>query len=223
MVTFLLLNAIFWTGTLLIAAAIRPPGLDRVFAASILGFTIIVLSLILLSPFAALRLSSMVLLCLAVLLVGVALQYARGGIRDVRMALPFRFGKHHDVSVLVLAAITLWATLHYLLYGLIWPVQPISDAHYLPPAVRATLVEAAAVELVPTPFGEEAATYFPANGELWFTWLSVTSNGGPIIKVGQWPFLALGTFAFTLSAGKWAELAGAALSQRRAGVSPRCL
>ena len=45
--------------------------------------------------------------------------------------------------------------------------------------------------LVAAPFGENAATYFPANGDLWFTWLMATWGGDTLAKVGQAPFLLL--------------------------------
>jgi hypothetical protein len=49
--------------------------------------------------------------------------------------------------------------------------------------------------LVASPFGENAATYFPANGDLWFTWLLATWGGDRLAKVGQAPFLLLASLA----------------------------
>ena len=48
---------------------------------------------------------------------------------------------------------------------------------------------------MPVPFGENAATYFPANGDLWFTWLMATWGGDRLAKVGQAPFLLLAGLA----------------------------
>ena len=45
------------------------------------------------------------------------------------------------------------------------------------------------------PFGENAATYFPANGDLWFTWLMVTWGGDRLARIGQAPFLVLAAIA----------------------------
>ena len=42
---------------------------------------------------------------------------------------------------------------------------------------------------IPTPFGESAATYFPANGDLWFTWLVASWGGDRFARIGQVPFL----------------------------------
>jgi hypothetical protein len=49
--------------------------------------------------------------------------------------------------------------------------------------------------LVAAPFGENAATYFPANGDLWFTWLMASWGGDQLAKVGQAPFLVLAALA----------------------------
>jgi hypothetical protein len=65
--------------------------------------------------------------------------------------------------------------------------------------------------LVASPFGESAATYFPANGDLWFTWLMASWGGDRLAKVGQAPFLALASLAVygcarRLGAGRSASL-----------------
>jgi Dolichyl-phosphate-mannose-protein mannosyltransferase len=49
--------------------------------------------------------------------------------------------------------------------------------------------------LVAAPFGENAATYFPANGDLWFTWLLTTWGGERLAKIGQAPFLLFAMLA----------------------------
>ena len=64
---------------------------------------------------------------------------------------------------------------------------------------------------VASPFGENAATYFPANGDLWFTWLMTSWGGDRLAKVGQAPFLVLaGAAAYAcarrLGAGRAASL-----------------
>ena len=49
--------------------------------------------------------------------------------------------------------------------------------------------------LVAAPFGENAATYFPANGDLLFTWLLASWGGDRLARVGQAPFLVLAAVA----------------------------
>ena len=48
---------------------------------------------------------------------------------------------------------------------------------------------------VAAPFGENAATYFPANGELWFTWLLTSWGSERLAKIGQAPFLLMAMVA----------------------------
>jgi hypothetical protein len=47
--------------------------------------------------------------------------------------------------------------------------------------------------IIATPFSDEAQAYAPANGELWFLWLMLSFHGDLLAKVGQLPFLLLGT------------------------------
>src|SRR6266545_855744 len=86
------------------------------------------------------------------------------------------------------------AALVYLLLGLVFPVEPVSDAPIYHLYFAARWSRSGSLGLLPTPFGEEGATYFPANGELWLTWL-MSTGAGPFVKVGQWPFLVLGAAA----------------------------
>ena len=51
------------------------------------------------------------------------------------------------------------------------------------------------LDLIAAPFGENAATYFPVVGDLWFTWLMVGLGGERLAKIGQTPFLALAALA----------------------------
>ncbi|MFO0948926.1 MAG: phospholipid carrier-dependent glycosyltransferase [Planctomycetota bacterium] len=84
------------------------------------------------------------------------------------------------------------APAYYLLRGLVLPVMTVSDApiYHLFFALR--WWQAGWIEFVPTPFGELAASYFPANGDLWLTWLVIGEQGATLAKVGQWPFAVLG-------------------------------
>ena len=65
--------------------------------------------------------------------------------------------------------------------------------------------------LVASPFGENAAPYFPANGDLWFTWLMATWGSETLAKAGQAPFLLVaGASAYgcarLLAAGRSASM-----------------
>ncbi len=79
--------------------------------------------------------------------------------------------------------------------SLLLAVKVVSDGpiYHLYFAVR--WWKAGRLILVAAPFGENAATYFPANGDLWFTWLLASWGGDRLAKVGQAPFLVLATVA----------------------------
>jgi hypothetical protein len=92
-------------------------------------------------------------------------------------------------------ALTSWATLFVGLPSLVGPVKVVSDGpiYHLYFAIR--WWKAGALVLVPTPFGESAAPYFPANGDLILAWLTVAWGGDTLAKVGQAPFFVLSAWA----------------------------
>jgi Dolichyl-phosphate-mannose-protein mannosyltransferase len=79
--------------------------------------------------------------------------------------------------------------------SLLLAVKVVSDGpiYHLYFAVR--WWQAGRLVLVAAPFGENAATYFPANGDLWFTWLLASWGGDRLARVGQAPFLVLAAIA----------------------------
>src|SRR5262249_2801180 len=82
---------------------------------------------------------------------------------------------------------------------LLLPVKVVSDGpiYHLPFAIR--WWKARRLELVAAPFGENAATYFPAVGDVWFCWLVLSWGGDRLARVGQAPFLLLAAMtAFAL-------------------------
>lgn len=83
----------------------------------------------------------------------------------------------------------------YLLTSLLGPVKVVSDAPIYHLYFAARWWQAARLFLVPVPFGESAATYFPAGGDVWFTWLFVGWGGDTLAKIGQVPFLLLAALA----------------------------
>ena len=95
--------------------------------------------------------------------------------------------------------------------SLLLAVKVVSDGPIYHLYFAARWWKAGRLFLVAAPFGENAATYFPANGDLWFTWLMASWGGDRLAKVGQAPFLFLaGLAAFgcarTLGAGRSASL-----------------
>lgn len=73
--------------------------------------------------------------------------------------------------------------------SLMGAVKVVSDGPIYHLYFAARWWKAGRLILVAAPFGENAATYFPANGDLWFTWLMATWGGETLAKVGQAPFL----------------------------------
>jgi 4-amino-4-deoxy-L-arabinose transferase-like glycosyltransferase len=118
-------------------------------------------------------------------------------------------------GVLALAAVV-WASLALGLSSLIFPVKVISDGPIYHLYFAARWWKAGRLFLVASPFGESAATYFPANGELWFTWLMTGWGGDRLARIGQAPFLLLAAFAAygcarELGAGRKAALVATSL------------
>jgi len=89
----------------------------------------------------------------------------------------------------------LWVSVELGMQSLLLPVKVVSDGpiYHLYFAVR--WWKAGRLFLVATPFGENAATYFPANGDVWFTWLMVAWGGDRLARIGQVPFLLLAAIA----------------------------
>ena len=78
-----------------------------------------------------------------------------------------------------------------LIPSLMGPVKVVSDGPIYHLYFAVQWWKAGALKLVPVPFGESAATYFPANGDFWFTWLIVGWGGDRLARIGQVPFLIL--------------------------------
>ncbi len=79
--------------------------------------------------------------------------------------------------------------------SLLLAVKVVSDGPIYHLYFAARWWKAGRLFLVAAPFGENAATYFPANGDLWFTWLFASWGGDRLAKVGQAPFLILAAVA----------------------------
>jgi hypothetical protein len=104
----------------------------------------------------------------------------------------------------------------YLVESLLGPVKVVSDAPIYHLYFAARWWKAERLLLVPVPFGENAATYFPAGGDVVFTWLFAAWGGDTLAKVGQFPFLVLAAVAV----GAIAREVGA---RREAAVLAACL
>ncbi len=172
----------------------QPRGLPRVLAGSVLAWAWVTLGEQILGTLGAIGRLPL----LGWVLLGLVLAF--GG-RFVRSApeppqeSPIPAPRWEPAALLALGLI-LWLALVLGMPSLMLPLKVVSDGpiYHLYFAVR--WWKAGALEWIPTPFGETAATYFPANGELWFLWLLTGLGGDMLAKVGQAPFLLLAGVAF---------------------------
>ena len=133
----------------------------------------------------------------------------RGDVREVkndpREVVPLGW------DALLSLALVLAAGIRLAIPSLFSAVKVVSDGPIYHLYFAARWWKAGRLILVAAPFGENAATYFPANGDLWFTWLIAAWGGETLAKVGQAPFLLLaGAAAYgcarSLGAGRSAGL-----------------
>ena len=212
-----MLNATLWGGVRIgvESRGRRWPLLDRLFATAVIGFVLILLGMEALSLVGGIGVPGALGISGFALVVGLAFAWIErrgdGNRSQQRASGPTVVGVGSDASTALCATsadgppaassrfvggltlvVAAWAAAHYLLRGIALPVETVSDApiYHLYFAIR--WWKAGHLELAPTPFGELAATYFPANGDVWLCWLVVGSGGELPAKVGQWPFLLLG-------------------------------
>jgi hypothetical protein len=104
-----------------------------------------------------------------------------------RGQVPGSFG----IETVVVSALLLWLGLTLASRSLTGPVKVVSDGpiYHLYFAIR--WWQEGRISWIASPFGESAATYFPANGELWFSWLVTAWGGDRFARIGQAPFLIL--------------------------------
>ena len=92
-------------------------------------------------------------------------------------------------------ALAVWAGLRLALVAYLLPIKVVSDGPIYHLYMAARWWKAGRLALVSTPFGELAATYFWANGELWYAWLLTLRGGDSLARLGQVPFLWLTALA----------------------------
>lgn len=119
-----------------------------------------------------------------------------------------------EFSALLALGLTVWAVQVLGVSSFLHPLKVVSDGpiYHLYFAVR--WWKAGALQVIPIPFGESAAPYFPANGDLWFLWQLTGFGGDLLARVGQAPFWIVSgmtTYALArrLGAGSSASLIAA--------------
>jgi hypothetical protein len=184
--------------------------IDRLLAAAVLGFAWCLLGLEVLGTLGLLAIGPLCGWASAMFAAGLWARWRRSSLDTVPMR---QAGKPEPwlMEALLAAPVLLWACAVLGMRSLLLPVKVVSDGPIYHLYFAARWWKAGRLFLVGAPFGENAATYFPANGDLWFTWLFASWGGDRLAKVGQTPFLVLaGAAAFRmarmLGAGRNASL-----------------
>lgn len=181
---------------------------DRAWAAAILAAAWLVIGMQGLGTFGLISREPL----LAWAVIGAVLGWLVGG-RRRSQALTFSTDAEPFASRLAAGlglGVTLGAALVLGVQSLAYPVKVVSDGPIYHLYFAARWWKAAALTLVPVPFGESAATYFPANGDLWFAWLMIGWGGDRLARVGQAPaLLAAGWLVMRLAASLGARRSGA--------------
>jgi hypothetical protein len=170
--------------------------LDRVLGSAVLAFAWSLLGLELLGVLGLLAIGPLCGWACLLFGAGVAARWQRPNVPggEEETSEPWR------AEVVLAVALLLWTCVVLLMRSLLLPVKVVSDGPIYHLYFAARWWKAGKLFLVAAPFGENAATYFPANGDLWFTWLMASWGGDRLAKVGQAPFLVLaGVAAFRIA------------------------
>ncbi|WP_337174211.1 phospholipid carrier-dependent glycosyltransferase [Paludisphaera sp.] len=189
-----------------------PRGLPRALAAAVLGWAWITVAMQLLGALGQLRLGWMVGWS-GVLALAAGAWATR--LRESDPAPPAP-AEPTGWEGWVALGLLLWTAIVFGLPSLLLPVKVVSDGPIYHLYFAAKWWKAGGLDLVPVPFGESAATYFPANGDVWFAWLMATWGGDRLARVGQAPFYVMACLAAygcarELGAGRTASLVATSL------------
>lgn len=98
-------------------------------------------------------------------------------------------------SAILAMGLSAWAMLVHGARSLMGPVQVASDAPIYHLYFASRWWKEGSLHLIATPFGETAATYFPAVGDVWLSWLMAGWGSERLAKIGQAPFVVLAGLA----------------------------
>lgn len=165
----------------------QPTGLPAGLAAAVVAWSWLTVGMEALGATGHVDRPSLLAWSLAGLLIAGLLRWRFPAPRDGSGEPGARWGPAATVALgLTIGTALIWGVPSWLL-----PVKVISDAPIYHLYFAARWWKAGRVFLVAVPFGESAATYFPAGGDLWFTWLLTGFGGDRLARVGQAPFLIL--------------------------------
>ena len=171
----------------------QPRGLKAALATAVIFWSACTVGLEVLGSFGALAPGPMLALGVLAAVIGAVVWWLRTDVSsDPAMAPP---GEPLSWDAILSLALLLSAALVLGMKSLLLGVKVVSDGPIYHLYFAARWWKAGRLFLVASPFGESAATYFPANGDLWFTWLMATWGGDRLAKVGQAPFLVIASLA----------------------------
>ena len=167
----------------------QPSGLPRVLTASVLAWAWLTIGMETLGSLGWIGRGPL----LAWSLIGLGLGLISGRRRE-EAAMPSP-PIDRGASATIGLGMVVWSGTILAVSSLLLPVKVVSDGpiYHLLFAVR--WWKEGTLSLIPTPFGENAAPYFPAVGDLWLTWLTVGWGGDRPARLGQVPFLVLAALA----------------------------
>lgn len=163
-----------------------PGGAVRFLGAVVVAWTWVTVGMLVLGSFGAITQANLVVWSVGLGVIGgIAGRWGAEPARTDPEARPWEWPSVLALSLVALSV--LWRGVPALLF----PVQVVSDGPIYHLYFAARWWKSGRLDLIPTPFGENAAPYFPAVGDLWFGWLMTLWGGDRLAKIGQIPFFAV--------------------------------
>lgn len=123
--------------------------------------------------------------------IGLAIAWGMRALRPAPPDLPGKPPGGWDAAATLALGLVIGSALIIGVPALLVPPKIVSDGPIYHLFFAAKWWKAGRVFLIASPFGENAATYFPANGDLWFSGLMALYGGDRPARVGQSPFLLM--------------------------------
>ena len=183
-------NLMLAAGSYAIAAALgQPRGRPRWLAAAVIFWSCCTVGLELLGGFGAIGTFSLLAWSGLVAAAGLIAWHGRRGGVGLEPKPEFELKPDSPRSPVepeatISLALVLAVCLLYAIPSLVAAVKVVSDGPIYHLYFAARWWKAGRLILVAAPFGENAATYFPSNGDLWFTWLMASSGGDLLARLG---------------------------------------
>ncbi|MDB5351836.1 MAG: family glycosyltransferase, 4-amino-4-deoxy-L-arabinose transferase [Planctomycetota bacterium] len=185
----------------------QPTGWPRTLAGAVLAWAWITVGLQILGSFGVLNQVGI----LAWSAVGLAVAAAFLAIPPVPDDPPKAAEKPFDLPATLSLGMILVVSLMLGAGSFLLPPKIVSDGPIYHLFFAAKWWKAGRIFPIASPFGETAATYFPANGDLWFSGLMTLYGGDRLARLGQAPFLLLAGMAAFATARRLGVGASSAL------------